>query len=213
MNITTTTVTTRKTTVGMLRSEIEDIILVHLRDKCCVSGDSPEFIWAGNGNGGVSIDFVDEDVELTPEAPTTVPSSYEFDWKPAPPWANWVAMDADGLWYLFENKPCTLGGRWQDDTEGKVFRIVPNIASSDWRLSLQQRPVTTNDSVKEQPDNEEKERPDGGWISWTATDDSVCPDEGVEVKFADDGIIRGNVRSLNWTSNSLNAIVAYRAVR
>lgn len=27
------------------------------------------------------------------------------DWKDAPEWANWLAMDEDGMWSLFEIKP------------------------------------------------------------------------------------------------------------
>jgi hypothetical protein len=28
-----------------------------------------------------------------------------MDWNNAPEWANWCAMDSDGHWFWFENKP------------------------------------------------------------------------------------------------------------
>lgn len=27
------------------------------------------------------------------------------DWKDAPEWANWLAMDSDGIWWWYENEP------------------------------------------------------------------------------------------------------------
>lgn len=30
------------------------------------------------------------------------------DWKDAPEWANWLAMDGNGRWYWHENKPHPL---------------------------------------------------------------------------------------------------------
>jgi hypothetical protein len=29
----------------------------------------------------------------------------EDKWKMAPAWANWLAQDADGTWWWYENKP------------------------------------------------------------------------------------------------------------
>jgi hypothetical protein len=36
------------------------------------------------------------------------------DWKDAPEWAAFVAQDADGDWYWFEERPipCHAGGFW-----------------------------------------------------------------------------------------------------
>ena len=37
------------------------------------------------------------------------------DWKYAPEWANWLAMDADQEWFWFENKPVFESGIWRRD--------------------------------------------------------------------------------------------------
>ena len=57
------------------------------------------------------------------------------DWNDAPSWANWLAMDAGGEWYWYENKP-ELSGAGFFDPVGKVeLAEIPN-----WTESLQQRP-------------------------------------------------------------------------
>jgi hypothetical protein len=46
-------------------------------------------------------------------------------WKDAPEWANWLAMDRDGTWYWYQNRPNKVidgfwpsEGRWEFcDTE------------------------------------------------------------------------------------------------
>jgi len=43
------------------------------------------------------------------------------DWKNAPDWANYVARDADGCWYWFENKPELDRGVYF--THGKIMSI------------------------------------------------------------------------------------------
>ena len=37
------------------------------------------------------------------------------DWKDAPKWANWLAMDEDHEWFWFENKPVLERGIWRRD--------------------------------------------------------------------------------------------------
>lgn len=34
------------------------------------------------------------------------------DWKDAPEWANYLAMDEDGKWYWYEHEPVLMGGYW-----------------------------------------------------------------------------------------------------
>jgi hypothetical protein len=57
------------------------------------------------------------------------------DWKDAPEWAQWVAMDADGKWYWHEDEPVASGGEWFS-TDGRC-RVVRNM---DWKESLEPRP-------------------------------------------------------------------------
>ena len=44
------------------------------------------------------------------------------DWKDAPEWANYFAMDPDGRWYWFENEPEFTDQEWYAD--GKYAEIT-----------------------------------------------------------------------------------------
>lgn len=56
------------------------------------------------------------------------------DWKDAPKWANWVALNASGEWAWFEFEPvCTLGA-WSS-IDGQQQR-----ASVECRPQLEPRP-------------------------------------------------------------------------
>lgn len=50
------------------------------------------------------------------------------DWKDAPEWAEWLAQDADGAWWWFQNEPEQRGGgedgRWHPLTTGKFYRAT-----------------------------------------------------------------------------------------
>lgn len=57
------------------------------------------------------------------------------DWKDAPEWANFLAMDADGVWAWFEKKPvwnrvahmwsCDCG-KWENATEAAPL-LLPTV--------------------------------------------------------------------------------------
>lgn len=57
------------------------------------------------------------------------------DWKDAPKWANWLAMDSGGSWFWYENKPFVLTEyfSFENNRTQKV-----NIAG--WENTLQERP-------------------------------------------------------------------------
>jgi len=57
------------------------------------------------------------------------------NWDNAPEWANWVAMDASGDWYWYEEKPIpSTHGYW--DTTGRYEMVY----GDSWIKSLQPRP-------------------------------------------------------------------------
>lgn len=59
------------------------------------------------------------------------------DWKSAPEWANWRAMDADGQVFWYEQKPeKSLQRSVWDPTGGKV---CPAYLGSSWADSLEER--------------------------------------------------------------------------
>ena len=65
-----------------------------------------------------------------------------WDWSTTPPWINWIAMDEDGLWYLFDEEPTERVGYW--DPEGSSSHQIPKSHypkwSGDWKLSKTMRP-------------------------------------------------------------------------
>ncbi len=63
------------------------------------------------------------------------------DWKDAPEWAKFLAMDSDNEWFWFENKP-VLGARAWFEWKGKFELISLEIPSENpfWRQTLEERP-------------------------------------------------------------------------
>jgi len=53
-----------------------------------------------------------------------------------PPWANYLAMDIDGDWFWFENKPNARHSGWWG-SGGECCRA----GISNWRDTLEERPV------------------------------------------------------------------------
>lgn len=65
------------------------------------------------------------------------------DWKDAPEWAQYVAMDSDGCWFWYECKPrqSAFEGEWRRQNETKS-KAVQQLVS--WKDSLQERPKEIN---------------------------------------------------------------------
>ncbi len=59
------------------------------------------------------------------------------DWKDAPEWANWLAMDADGRWFWYKDKP--EAGHSTFITQTQVWEATP--IKPDWKETRQQRPT------------------------------------------------------------------------
>jgi hypothetical protein len=63
------------------------------------------------------------------------------DWKNAPDWANWLAMDANGEWHWFEFEPILDpedGFFWGTILDHEKWEKV--YTKNDWKNSLQERP-------------------------------------------------------------------------
>jgi hypothetical protein len=58
------------------------------------------------------------------------------DWKDAPEGMKWLAMDEDGSWYWFENKPSINRCMWANDTGYNELAALP----VDWKDTLEPRP-------------------------------------------------------------------------
>lgn len=56
------------------------------------------------------------------------------DWKDAPEWANWLAMDANGKWVWHASKPEKSYGGWSATGWYEVAKV------KNYYNSLEQRP-------------------------------------------------------------------------
>lgn len=59
------------------------------------------------------------------------------DWKDAPEWAQWLAMDKNGQWYWYELKPLRAITEWVPQSDSLMVRAV---CGDDWKETLQERP-------------------------------------------------------------------------
>jgi len=59
------------------------------------------------------------------------------DWKDAPEWAKFLAMDQDGDWYWFENKPFHDGFIWSNYNGQYELALE---STEKWKKSLEERP-------------------------------------------------------------------------
>lgn len=65
------------------------------------------------------------------------------DWKDAPEWANYLAMDGDGQWFWYENRPETGRNYW---SHGGTHRPAITL-NRNWKDSLEKRPGDSTTSV------------------------------------------------------------------
>jgi hypothetical protein len=57
------------------------------------------------------------------------------DWKDAPKWANWLAMDGDGQWWWYEDEP-----KLEDDIYDSLGRVQRAWLKSHLSPTLERRP-------------------------------------------------------------------------
>ncbi len=64
------------------------------------------------------------------------------DWKDAPEWARFLAMDQDGDWYWYEDKPFVNNNSWQGTQiwTGTRRTQLAKKSSSRWEETLEERP-------------------------------------------------------------------------
>lgn len=91
----------------------------------CIDGN-----WSSNG-GEAGLDLI---------APWTDP--VPWDWSTTPPWINWIAKNAKGVWCMFDNEPSEMGNAWS--LNGASCHHVPQSHApkwdGDWKLSKTMRP-------------------------------------------------------------------------
>jgi hypothetical protein len=58
------------------------------------------------------------------------------NWKDAPEWANWLAMDNNGAWYWYEHKPDLKRVIWASMVES----LDEEATVEGWQDTLEERP-------------------------------------------------------------------------
>ena len=58
----------------------------------------------------------------------------------APDWVAWIAQDADGTWWGFEDEPNQYDRGWYENEIGRYVRLGTSAPNPDWRGTLQRRP-------------------------------------------------------------------------
>lgn len=82
-----------------------------------------------------------------PPAPATAPPAPK--WEDAPAWARFVAMDADGQWTWYENRPYPEtefhGAEFSiwDFEDGRMQDVPRTLRFDGWETTLQERPAPT----------------------------------------------------------------------
>lgn len=59
------------------------------------------------------------------------------DWKDAPEWAQWLAMDEDGKWYWYRGKPHLAAFQWGYDQDDDYLLACED--DSYWKSTLEER--------------------------------------------------------------------------
>lgn len=64
------------------------------------------------------------------------------DWKDAPEWAKYLAMDSDGWWYWYENEPVKSYGGWniRGEHDHDSNRYASAHGYITWQDSMEPRP-------------------------------------------------------------------------
>ena len=62
------------------------------------------------------------------------------DWKDAPEWANWLAIDSNGMWYWYKDKPDLVDNDTWIASTGTFLAVYSDLP--DPRDSLESRPAS-----------------------------------------------------------------------
>ena len=73
--------------------------------------------------------------------------------KPLPDWVNWLAQDADGIWWGYEVEPLQHYSGWYENEVGRCVRVENGEKNSRWRETLRH---------KNAPDQTSQPRATGG---------------------------------------------------
>lgn len=67
-------------------------------------------------------------------APAALPP--ELGSVPLPPWAHWLAQDADGTWWAYEAHPNRHDTGWYENEVGRFRRVGHGAPNEAWESAL-----------------------------------------------------------------------------
>lgn len=97
------------------------------------------------------------------------PKNGKPDWKDAPEWAQWLAMDEDGSWYWYAGKPFIILRYWECHSD----------SNTEWTGSTPNYPVPWQGTLESRPFVREGEPPHQGSSGKPCGKDA---DQGAEIK-------------------------------
>ena len=53
-----------------------------------------------------------------------------------PPWVNWLAQDADGVWWGYQVEPLQNHNGWYENEVGQIVRLTETKPNSSWQSTL-----------------------------------------------------------------------------
>ncbi len=53
-----------------------------------------------------------------------------------PGWVNWLAQDADGAWWGFEQEPLQHDTGWYENEIGRYIKLEAGKSNPEWRETL-----------------------------------------------------------------------------
>jgi len=56
---------------------------------------------------------------------------------PLPAWVNWLAQDANGVWWGYEVEPLQHHQGWYENELGRCIKVAEEPVNPDWKNSLQ----------------------------------------------------------------------------
>jgi len=93
--------------------------------------------WYAN-NANTSYDYEIDAKQVAQEAWLARAALAKPSWKDAPEWANYLAMDEDGIWFWYAERPYAGCRTWDSNSiKEEVNALIERL---DWQDTLEQRP-------------------------------------------------------------------------
>ena len=117
-------------------------VAYHLEDACGPNG----LLGPYSGDEEQLVRGLLDDLHAVSDWLDAQPKAPEPDWTQAPDWAQWWAVDADGMAWWYATQPEYLNGagtEWDGDQQTRRVGLVDLPLGIDWRTTLRRRPEVT----------------------------------------------------------------------